>query len=341
MPGEYHRRHGERQCLADPEANADIPSVSAGLPGSRKRFRISGFSSKGVPMRIAELYSGGGPVISLEVFPPKPGYPIDTVFETLDGLADLSPAFISVTYGSPAGETHGRTEEVAARIKRDYGIESLAHLTCLSHGREGIARILDRLGRDGIGNILALRGDPPDRQTGARPEFSHAHQLIREVKRRGNFCVGAAAYPEGHSESPTVHGDLDRLKQKVDAGADFLITQMFFDNRVFLDFLHRAGEKGIEVPVVPGIMPVLNFRQIKRIIYLCGVSVPARLLRIFDRFGGNSHDLRKAGMEYAESQIRDLCENGVPGVHLYTMNRTREIRSIISGSGISRMESSA
>lgn len=292
-------------------------------------------------MKIAELYSGSGPVFSLEIFPPKPGYPLDTVFKTLDGLADLSPAFISVTYNAGDGGDGHRTEEVAARIKRDYRIESLAHLTCLCHGKDRIAEILDRLSQDRIENILALRGDPPGEPACLGREFSHAHQLINEVKKTGKFCVGAAAYPEGHTESPTVHCDLNRLKQKVDSGADFLITQMFFDNRIFLDFLHRVRTRGIDVPVIPGIMPVLNFRQIKRIIYLCGVSVPARLLRIFDKHGGNSGDLQKAGMDYAVEQIRDLCSHGVAGVHLYTMNRTREIRSIISESGIERMETSA
>lgn len=291
-------------------------------------------------MRIAEIYGGEGPVLSFEVFPPRPDYPIDSIYEALNGLAELSPAFISVTYNS-GGDNGSRTEEIACRIRRDHGLESLAHLTCSSHGRAEIECILDRLSGCGVENVLALRGDPAESGTGRTPEFRHAFQLVRLVKQRGCFCVGAAAYPEGHMESPSIHGDIDRVRQKVDAGADFLITQMFFDNRVFFDFLHRARRRGIEVPVIPGVMPVLNFRQIKRIIYLCGVSIPARLLRIFDRHGSNSGDLKKAGMEYAVEQITDLLSNGVPGVHLYTMNRVEETRRIVSACGIETMESSA
>ncbi len=278
--------------------------------------------------------------MSLEVFPPRPGYPIDSVFKTLNGLADLSPGFISVTY-NPQGDNGSRTEEIAFRIRRDYGLESLAHLTCLSHGRTEIGDILDRLNGGGVENVLALRGDPQKNAPGTGTDFRYAFQLIREVKKRGCFSVGAAAYPEGHTESPSIHGDIDRVKQKVDAGADFLITQMFFDNRVFFDFLHRARWRGIDVPVIPGIMPVLNFRQIKRIIYMCGVSIPARLLRIFERHGGNSGDLQKAGMEYAVEQIANLLSHGVPGVHLYTMNRVDETRRIVADCGIESMESTA
>jgi len=278
--------------------------------------------------------------LSLEVFPPRPGYPIDSVFKTLNGLADLSPGFISVTY-NPQGDNGSRTEEIAFRIRRDYGLESLAHLTCLSHGRTEIGDILDRLNGGGVENVLALRGDPQKNAPGTGTDFRYAFQLIREVKKRGCFSVGAAAYPEGHTESPSIHGDIDRVKQKVDAGADFLITQMCFDNRVFFDFLHRARWRGIDVPVIPGIMPVLNFRQIKRIIYMCGVSIPARLLRIFERHGGNSGDLQKAGMEYAVEQIANLLSHGVPGVHLYTMNRVDETRRIVADCGIESMESTA
>lgn len=291
-------------------------------------------------MRIAEIYGGGCPVLSLEVFPPRPDCPIDSVFDSLNGLADLSPAFISVTY-NPRGDNGSRTEEIACRIRRDHGLESLAHLTCVSHGRAEIDVILDRLAACGIENVLALRGDPPEGGAARATDFSHAYQLIRMVKRRGCFSVGAAAYPEGHIESPSIHGDIDRVRQKVDAGADFLITQMFFDNRVFFDFLHRARLRGVGVPVIPGIMPVLNLRQIKRIIYLCGVSIPARLLRIFDRHGSNSADLSKAGMDYAVGQITDLLSQGVPGIHLYTMNRVDETRRIVSACGMETMESSA
>ena len=258
----------------------------------------------------------------------------------MNGLADLSPGFISVTY-NPQGKNGERTEEIASRIRGDYGLESLAHLTCLCHARDEIEGILNRLNLCGVENVLALRGDPPEKAPVAGSDFRHAFQLIREVKKRGCFSVGAAAYPEGHVESPSIHGDIDRLKQKVDAGADFLITQMFFDNRVFFDFLHRARWRGIAVPVIPGIMPVLNFRQIKRIIYLCGVSIPARLLRLFEKHGGDAGDLKKAGMEYAVEQITGLLSHGVPGVHLYTMNRVDETRRIVSACGIESMESSA
>jgi methylenetetrahydrofolate reductase (NADPH) len=290
-------------------------------------------------MKIRELYTGSGaPVLSLEVFPPSRSYPLETVFDTLDGLRELHPAFISVTYGAAAGERE-RTVEIAARIQDHYPFEPLAHLTCLGQSREEIGRKLDELHDLGIENVLALRGDPPEDDPGFDPgsgDYRYACTLIEEIRKRNGFGIAAAAYPEGHVECPRVSESHEHLKMKVDAGAEVLITQLFFDNRILYDFLEHAGAMGIGVPIVPGIMPVLNSKQIRRIIYLCGVSIPATVLRMLDRFGKSPADMERAGIDYAVEQVTDLIENGVPGVHLYTMNRTRQISEIARRTGLAR-----
>jgi len=288
-------------------------------------------------MKIRDLYTGSGaPVLSLEIFPPSRSYPLETVFDTLDGLRELHPAFISVTYGAAAGERE-RTVEIASRIQDHYPFEPLAHLTCLGQSREEIDRKLDELHELGIENVLALRGDPPEDDPGFDPlsgDYLYASNLIEEIRKRGGFGIAAAAYPEGHVECPRVSESHEHLKRKIDAGAEVLITQLFFDNRILYDFLERAGAMGIGVPIVPGIMPVLNSKQIRRIIYLCGVSIPATILRMLDRFGKSPADMEKAGIDYAVRQVSDLIENGVPGIHLYTMNRARQISEIAQRTGL-------
>lgn len=288
-------------------------------------------------MKIRELYRAyGPPVLSLEVFPPSRSYPLESVFNTLDGLRELEPAFISVTYGAASGERE-RSVEIASRILKDYSIEPLAHLTCLGHSRCEIAEKLDELSASGIENVLALRGDPLEDDAGFDPaagDYMYAYSLIEEIRRRGDFGVVAAAYPEGHIECPNVSRSHEHLRWKIDAGAEMLITQLFFDNRIFFDFMERIVALGIDVPVVPGIMPVLNSKQIKRIIYLCGVSIPARILRLLDKYGKNPGEMEKAGIDYAVEQVSGLIESGVPGIHLYTMNRINQIRDIARRTGL-------
>lgn len=287
-------------------------------------------------MRIADLYKWDKPVLSLEVFPPKPEHSLRTVFRTLDGLRDLKPSFVSVTYGS-AGDTVERTVEIASRVRDEYNCESLAHVTCIGHTAGEIDLLLERLESLGISNVLALRGDMPQGEEPPSRDFAHASQLVAHIRERSGFCIGAAAYPEGHFESSRISTDLKRLKEKVDAGAEFLISQLFFDNRVFYDFLERAGALGVKVPVVPGIMPIQNYRQIKRILMMCRVSVPASLLSMFDRYAGDPESLAAAGVEYATAQVADLMENGVSGIHLYTMNRVKQIRQIVGDSGLRKL----
>ena len=295
-------------------------------------------------MKIRELYRGEGlPVLSLEVFPPSRSYPLESVFTTLDGLRELEPAFISVTYGAASGERE-RTVEITSRILKDYSILPLAHLTCLGHTRSEIAEKLNELSASGIENILALRGDSPEDDPGFDPaagDYRYAYGLIEEIRHRGDFGIVAAAYPEGHIECPTVSDSHLHLRRKIDAGAEVLITQLFFDNRIYFDFMDRIAALGIDVPVIPGIMPVLNSKQIKRIIYLCGVSIPARILKLLDRYGKNPEDMEKAGIDYAVEQVSGLIESGVPGIHLYTMNRISQITEIACRTGLAGSGSDA
>lgn len=284
-------------------------------------------------MRIADIYKQDTPVLSLEVFPPKPGHSLKTVFRTLDNLCDLNPSFVSVTYASQ-GETTSRTVDIATRVREEYGCESLAHMTCISHTKEEVTTVLDNLEARNVKNVLALRGDmPPDASTVSR-DYRYASELITEIASRESFCVGAAAYPEGHTEAKRISHDLDNLKRKVDAGAEFLITQLFFDNRIFFDFMERARYRNIHVPVIPGIMPILNYKQIKRILMMCEVSVPAKLMNMFDKFSHDPGDMAKAGVDYAIEQVSELVEEGVEGIHLYTMNRVQQVREIIFNSGL-------
>lgn len=288
-------------------------------------------------MKIKELFGRGmGPLISLEVFPPKENYPLATVFDTLDRLQVLKPDYISVTYGAGGGK-QGRTVEIASRIRSQYGIESLAHLTCVGHDREEMESILASLQGQGIQNILALRGDPPQDDKSfdfKKQDYVYAVDLIREIRSKGDFGIAAAAYPEGHPECERLIDDLLFLKQKVDAGADFLITQMFFDNRVFYEFIDKAQRLRINVPIIAGVMPILNAGQIKRMVYLSGASVPGKLLKLIDQYEHNPEDMKKAGIEYASHQVQDLLDNNVDGLHLYTMNKWEEILEIAENTGI-------
>lgn len=278
-------------------------------------------------MKIKEMFQTTRPTISFEIFPPKSHYPLDTVFQTINDLKDLSPDFISVTYGA-GGNGDNRTLEIASRIKREYGIESIAHLTCITSDKANILKTLNELENGGIENILALRGDIPegfDHPT----HYRHAKQLIEDIQRNGHFSTGGAAYPEGHIESPSRVDDLKHLKEKVDAGLDFLITQLFFDNELFYDFKEKLELLDINIPIIAGIFPVVNLNQIRRVQQLTQSHLPAKFLRILNRYEHNPQALKEAGVAYATDQIIDLLSAGIDGIHIYTMNRPDNTRKIM------------
>lgn len=258
-------------------------------------------------------------VMSLEIFPPKSTSPIDTVFNTLEGLKDIKPDFISVTYGA-GGSGRSNTAKIASLVKNKYNIEALAHLTCISSSETEIDSILKELKDNNIENILALRGDMPN-DLNIKGEFTYAADLINKIKSTGGFSVGAACYPEGHIEATGLVDDLKNLKAKVGSGADFLITQMFFDNELFYSFKEKLELLGVNVPVSAGIMPVINKKQIEKITSLCGASLPLKFKRILWKYESNPEALKQAGIVYATEQIIDLLAEGVDGIHLYTMNK--------------------
>ena len=258
--------------------------------------------------------------ISCEVFPPREFTRVDQVKQAVRNIAALKPLFISVTYGA-AGLTPHFTCELAKTVQEE-SVPALAHLTCINSTVETIDEVLDGLEAAGVHNVLALRGDIPEGgETPGETHFEYAAQLVGHIRRRGGFCVGAACYPEGHPESENRDADVDYLKAKVDAGVDFLTTQMFFDNETLYNFLYRTLRAGIDLPVAAGIMPVINARQIKRMTTLSGATLPPRFLSIVDRFGADPPSMRQAGVAYATEQIVDLIANGIRHIHLYTMNR--------------------
>lgn len=270
-------------------------------------------------MKIKDILEQGRPTLSFEVFPPKTEDKYDSVEKAAMEIAKLSPAFISITYGAGGGASR-YTVDIASMLHNVCQVNALAHLTCVSSTKAQIQEMLLALRQRGIENILALRGDIP-RDGTAATDYRYASELIREIKRNGDFCIGAACYPDGHVESVNKTADMGYLKEKVDAGCDFVTTQMFFDNHVLYNYLYRIREKGITVPVVAGIMPVTNAVQIKRICEMSGTYLPARFKAIVDRFGDNPRAMKQAGIAYATEQIIDLIANGVNGIHVYSMNK--------------------
>lgn len=282
-------------------------------------------------MKIKDMFENKKTVISLEIFPPKLDSPVETVFKTLDALSDLKPDFISVTYGA-GGKAKDRTIEIASKIKNDYGIESLAHLTCISATKKQIRESFAEMQRHNIENILAMRGDIPEDPDFEFPnplQYEHAADLISEAKAMGVFSIGGACYPEGHIDCESKVKDIKYLKAKVDKGVDFLITQLFFDNELFYRFMDEVDIAGIDVPVSAGIMPVLNKNQILRITKLSGCSIPPKFRRILDRYENNPEAMKEAGEAYAIEQIIDLMAWGVRGIHIYTMNKPDTARRIL------------
>lgn len=286
-------------------------------------------------MKICELFAQKDFVVSCEIFPPKPDFPMATIFDTLNGIVPLRPDFMSVTYGA-GGSSCARTVEIASAVKNAYGIETLAHLTCVGAGRGETDRVLEQLKKERIENVLALRGDLPSGGVHAPDADRHefAKDLIEHIRERHEFCVAAAAYPEGHFDCPDKKTDREHLRQKVAAGADFLITQLFFDVRFFFELLEDARRVGVTIPISAGVMPVLNAAQIKRITQLCGASIPTTLQGLIERFGADPAEMEKAGIDYACEQIHALKRGGAQGVHLYTMNKPGQTREILQRTGL-------
>ena len=273
-------------------------------------------------MKISEIIARGKPSVSFEVFPPKREAPLEPVKAAVKELAKAKPSFMSVTYGAAGGDSSANTAAIASYVQ-ECGLTALAHLTCVMATREGIASEAKNLKALGIENILALRGDIPQNTELKSPEyFQHAVELVRFLKQyHPEFCLGGACYPEGHPESAHLKDDITHIKEKADAGLDFLTTQMFFDNNVLYAYLAKLRYAGVKIPVVAGVMPVTNAKQIKRICALSGTLLPPRFRAIVDRFGDDPSSMLAAGVAHATEQIVDLFANGVDNVHVYTMNK--------------------
>ncbi len=269
--------------------------------------------------------------ISCEFFPPREPEGIQGVLRAIDRIRTYSPDFVSVTYGA-GGSTRAFTEEITLRAKKETDLEVMAHLTCVGQTKEEVHDVLERLDEEGVDNVIALRGDPPRGETDFVPVpggFHHATELLEHVRQNFRFGLAAACYPEGHTESPDLATDLEFAKLKVEAGADFLITQLFYDNNDFFDFLDRAHQSGINVPIVPGVLPILSAAQIRRFTSLCGAKIPPILDRQLDKYADDDAAVRELGVEYATEQVRELWDAGVPGVHFYALNRSYSVSKIL------------
>lgn len=271
-------------------------------------------------MRITDVICGEKPSLSFEVFPPKTSDTFESVRTVTESIAALHPSYMSVTYGAGGG-TSAYTVSIAKNLQDTFGVPTLAHLSCVSSTRAQIKEQLARLQAAGLTNILALRGDIPEGLDKDNLEYRYAAQLIADIRAAGDFCIGGACYPETHPESRNSREDIRYLKEKVDAGCEFLTTQMFFDNNIFYNFMYRIREAGIQVPVVAGIMPVTSAKQIKRIGGISGTALPQRFIRIVDHFGTHPAAMKQAGIAYATEQVVDLFANGIRAVHIYSMNK--------------------
>ncbi len=281
-------------------------------------------------MKISEMHNRKKNVLSFEIFPPKKDSELKNIDETLGILCELKPDFISVTFGAGGSSNNNKTIELARKIKEEYHVEPVVHLTCLSYDQDDIDEFSKILTNEGIQNILALRGDHnPD--VPEKNEFRHASELITYLKGKGDFCIAGACYPECHPDSANRITEMQNLREKVDSGAEVLLSQLFFDNNYFYDFVEDCRIAGIDIPITPGIMPVANASQIRRMVTMCGASLPPRFERIIHKYEDNKQALFDAGMSYAISQIIDLLANDVDGIHLYTMNNPVAARRICEG----------
>jgi methylenetetrahydrofolate reductase (NADPH) len=282
-------------------------------------------------VKIPDILAQKRPAFSFEFFPPKTDDDAAHLLATARQLKELDPAFISVTWGA-GGSTRRKTLDIVSAVKKDLGVETMAHLTCVGASREDIDGVLAEIRERGIKNVLALRGDPPKGSTAfvTHPGgVAHANELVAHIKRFGDFSVGVAGYPEKHVEAPSLEADLDHLKRKVDAGADFIITQLFFGNDDFLRFRDKAAARGIALPILPGLMPVTNVGQLKRFTTLCGAKIPGDLLQRLEAVQDDAEAVIRLGVAHAVAQGRRLLEAGVPGIHFYTLNRSRSTADVL------------
>ncbi|HEY5228063.1 MAG TPA: methylenetetrahydrofolate reductase [NAD(P)H] [Opitutaceae bacterium] len=283
---------------------------------------------------LSELFSQRRPLRSIEFFPPKDDAGVEALRKTAAALKSMAPDFASVTYGA-GGSTRQRTAQVSNLLKSEFGYTVMPHLTCVGHTRAELNEIADRIHADGFRNIMTLRGDPPKGATeftATADGLRYANELVTLLKERHtDFCLGVGGYPEKHPEAPSPQADLENLKRKVDAGADFVTTQLFFDNEAYYRFVDRCVEAGITVPIVPGIMPVLSLKQIQRFTTMCGTSLPATLTRRLEAAGEVSDVVEAVGIDWALGQIRDLLGRGAPGYHLYILNRANSALSLAAG----------
>ena len=279
-------------------------------------------------MKVIDILNSQKPTISLEVFPPKTDAVYASVEQAVEKIADLKPSYMSVTYGAGGG-TSSHTVNIAKHIQCDKGVTAIAHLSCISSTHELVHQQLTKLKEAGIENILALRGDIPEGFTMDHLDYHYASDLAKEISDFGGFCIGGACYPEGHPDSANSVEDIDNLKKKIDAGCQYLTTQMFFDNNIHYKFLYKAREKGIFCPIIPGIMPITNAKQVERAIKLSGTIMSPRFLSIVDRFGTDKEAMAQAGIAYATDQIIDLIANGINHIHVYSMNKPEVAEKIL------------
>ena len=281
-------------------------------------------------MKIIDALNSNKNTLSFEVFPPKAGTDVEPIRQAVGEIAKLKPDFMSVTYGAGGGNSKN-TLEIAGEVQKS-GVTALAHITCIAATKEAIKERLDAFKMAGIENVLALRGDrPKDMPETLKSDFKYASELVEEIKNYGDFCIGAACYPEGHTECESRGKDLENLKIKADAGVDFLVTQMFFDNDAFYNFRDKAAKKGINLPITAGIMPLTNISQIQRMCILSGgASMPSKFTKMISKYEANPAALRQAGLAYAVDQIIELVSNDIDGIHLYTMNKPETAQRIVS-----------
>lgn len=283
---------------------------------------------------ISELFAGRGTLRSLEFFPPKDDAGVEALRQTAAALQRIAPDFVSVTYGA-GGSTRERSAQVSALLKSEFGFTVMPHLTCVAHSRAELAALADGIHAAGFRNVMALRGDPPQGASDFRPAadgLRHAEELVVLLRgRHPDFCLGVAGYPEKHPEAASPESDLENLRRKVDAGAAFVTTQLFFDNGVYHRFVSRCRAAGITVPIVPGIMPVLSLKQIQRFTTMCGASLPAQLVRRLEAAGDHPDVAESIGIDWALAQIRELLAQGAPGYHLYILNRARSALTLAAG----------
>jgi methylenetetrahydrofolate reductase (NADPH) len=282
-------------------------------------------------VKISQMLSAGRPLFSFEFFPPQDAAAAAALMETIDQLKTLEPDFVSVTYGA-GGSTREKTLALVARIKHEIGIEAMAHLTCVGHSKSEIRSILKELADHGIENILALRGDPPKGQTAFKPHpdgFRYANELAAEIAATGKFCFGIAGYPEKHPEARTMDEDLQHLKRKADTGAAFITTQLFFHNGHYFDFVSKARALSIRIPILPGLMPVTNYSQIQRFTAQCGATIPSDFACELESVQANPEAVARLGVQHAAQQGEELLRKGAPGIHFYTLNKSRATREIL------------